>query len=116
MYSLCVIKGDGIGPEVISEALLLLEKIGCKFNISEASAGYQCYLDNDTPLPDDTVEKCKKADAILFGAVTTPQNIDNYFSPIVRLRKILNLYANVRPFFSLPLSSSRQNIHFFIFP
>ena len=114
MYSLCVIKGDGIGPEVISEALLLLGEIGCKFNISEASAGYQCYLDNGTPLPDDTVEICKQADAILFGAVTTPPNIDNYFSPIVRLRKILNLYANVRPFFSLPLSSSRQNIDFVI--
>ncbi|OGG02667.1 hypothetical protein A2W14_01310 [Candidatus Gottesmanbacteria bacterium RBG_16_37_8] len=114
MYYLCVIKGDGIGPEVISQSLLLLEEIDCKFNITEVLAGYQCYLDHGTPLPDETVKKSKQADAILFGAVTTPPNIENYFSPIVRLRKLLDLYANVRPFFSLPISVSRKNINFVI--
>ncbi|KKS46182.1 hypothetical protein A3J20_01560 [Candidatus Gottesmanbacteria bacterium RIFCSPLOWO2_02_FULL_42_29] len=114
MYSLCVIRGDGVGPEVISETLLLLEGTSLKFNISEAYAGYQCYLDNGSSLPEDTVKKCEKSDAILFGAVTTPPIIENYFSPIVRLRKILDLYANVRPFYSLPLKSSRQNIDFVI--
>lgn len=114
MYSLCVIKGDGIGPEVISQALILLQEIDCKFDIKEGLAGYQCYLDHGTPLPVETIEKSKQADAILFGAVTTPPNIDKYFSPIVRLRKLLNLYANVRPFFSLPISVSRQNIDFVI--
>lgn len=114
MHSLCVIRGDGVGPEVISETLFLLEEINFKFNTSEAFAGYKCYLENGTPLPEETIKKCEKSDAILFGAVTTPPNIDNYFSPIVRLRKILDLYANVRPFYSLPLKSSRQNINFVI--
>jgi len=114
MHTLCVIKGDGVGPEVVSETLLLLQAVHWKFNIREAQAGYQCYLDNGTPLPDDTVKKCRESDAILFGAVTTPPNIPNYFSPIVRLRRLLNLYANVRPFYSLPLELSRQNIDFII--
>lgn len=114
MYSLCIIKGDGVGPEVISETLILLQAIQMKFNFKEAQAGYQCYLDNGTPLPDNTVKKCRQADAILFGAVTTPPNIKNYFSPIVRLRKILDLYANIRPVFSLPLAISRSNIDFVI--
>lgn len=114
MYSLCIIKGDGVGPEVISETLLLLQAIKLKFNFREAQAGYQCYLDKGIPLPDDTVKKCREADSILFGAVTTPPNIENYFSPIVRLRKILDLYANIRPFYSLPLATSRKNIDFVI--
>lgn len=114
MHTLCVIKGDGVGPEIISEALLLLDAINLKFTINEDQAGYRCYLNNGTPLPDETIKKSRESDAILFGAVTTPPNIKNYISPIVRLRKLLKLYANVRPFYSLPIAQSRQNIDFII--
>ena len=114
MPSLCIIKGDGVGPEVITQALILLREIDFKFEAEEGLAGYQCYLDCGTPLPDETFQMCKKSDAILFGAVTTPTSIDNYFSPIVRLRKLLNLFANVRPFFSLPIKSSRKDLDFTI--
>lgn len=114
MPSLCIIKGDGVGPEVITQALILLREIDFKFEAEEGLAGYQCYLDCGTPLPDETIQMCKKSDAILFGAVTTPADIDNYFSPIVRLRKLLNLFANVRPFFSLPIKSSRKDLDFTI--
>lgn len=113
-YSVCVINGDGIGIEVISETVRLLDKLPISFDFMEARAGYQCYLDSGNPLPGETILSCKKASAILFGAVTTPPNIKNYFSPIVRLRKILHLFANVRPIFSLPLSHLRQNIDFII--
>ncbi|MBM3283202.1 isocitrate/isopropylmalate dehydrogenase family protein [Candidatus Gottesmanbacteria bacterium] len=113
-YKVCIIKGDGIGPEVISEALKLLISLPLSFQFLEARAGYDCYLKTGKPLPEDTVKKCKETTAILFGAVTTPPNIRNYFSPIVKLRKILALYANVRPFFSLPLSYLRQDINFII--
>jgi isocitrate/isopropylmalate dehydrogenase len=58
---------------------------------------------------------CKKSDAVLFGAVTTPPQIEGYFSPIVRLRKELNLYANIRPFVSLPIPESRQGIDIVLF-
>ena len=113
-YTICVIKGDGIGIDVVSETLRLLDKLPISFDFMEARAGYECYLDSGNPLPEETILSCKKASAILFGAVTTPPNIKNYFSPIVRLRKILNLFANVRPIFSLPLPHLRQNIDFII--
>jgi homoisocitrate dehydrogenase len=61
-------------------------------------------------LPDSTLEQIRNADATLFGAVTTPPNIPNYFSPVVRMRQSLELYANLRPCRSIPHSSSRENI------
>jgi homoisocitrate dehydrogenase len=67
-----------------------------------------------TPLPDSTLEKARRADATLFGAVTTPPNIAGYFSAIIRLRQSLDLYANVRPCRSLPHPSSRQGIRLLI--
>lgn len=113
-YTICIIKGDGIGPDVVDEALKLISAlpIECEFIIG--TAGYDYYTQRGISLPDETIEKCKKADAILFGAVTTPPNIPNYQSPIIRLRKSLHLFANVRPIFSLPLSGVAQNINFVI--
>jgi isopropylmalate/isohomocitrate dehydrogenase-like protein len=112
--SICAIGGDGIGPEVVSEALRLLDATGITYILTSAEAGYGTYQDHGTPLPERTMQLCSQADAILFGAVTTPPNIPNYFSPIVRLRRELGLYANVRPFFSLPIESSRKGIDFVI--
>lgn len=114
IYTICVIKGDGIGPEVIDQSLQLLEQLPIPFRFIEARAGYDCYKDIGTPLPSDTIKKCESADSVLFGAVTSPPNIKNYFSPIVRLRKVLDLFANVRPFISLPISNTRQDINFII--
>ncbi len=113
-YTICVIKGDGIGPEVIDQSLQLLEQLPIPFRFVEARAGYDCYLNCGIPLPSHTIDTCKMADAILFGAVTSPPHIKNYFSPIVKLRRDLNLYANIRPFFSLPLPGTRQDINFTI--
>jgi len=113
-YKICVIKGDGIGPEVIEETLRLLNKTKIKFEFKKAEAGFNTYKKQGTPLPEETVSICKQSDATLFGAVTTPPKIENYFSPIVELRKRLNLYANVRPFISLPIPASRTNLDFVI--
>lgn len=113
-YKICVIGGDGIGPEVISETLRLLNETPIKFKFESAEAGFDTYKEQGTPLPEKTISMCRRSDAILFGAVMTPPNIKNYFSPIVKLRKTLNLYANVRPFFSLPIESSRPNLDFII--
>ena len=113
-HRICIIEGDGIGPEVIGAGLRLLASLPLSFDFSQARAGYRSYEETGTSLPPETVEACRQADAVLFGAVTTPPAIPNYYSPIVRLRKELDLYANVRPFFSLPLASSRQGIDFII--
>jgi isopropylmalate/isohomocitrate dehydrogenase-like protein len=109
-YTICTIGGDGIGPEVVGETVKLLKKLPISFDFVRADAGFGAYQKWDTPLPEKTITLCKNADAVLFGAVTSPPNIQNYFSPIVRLRKLLDTYANVRPFSSLPLADFRQNI------
>lgn len=113
-YKICAIGGDGVGPELVEQGLKLLNNCDIDLNVTHADAGYRAYEKYGSPLPDETIEKCKKSDAILFGAVTTPPHIEGYFSPIVRLRKLLNLYANVRPVFSLPIKDSVKNIDFII--
>jgi isopropylmalate/isohomocitrate dehydrogenase-like protein len=109
-YTICTIGGDGIGPEVINETMRLLKKLPLDLRFIPLEAGYGAYQKHGTSLPEETIIKCKQADAILFGAVTTPPKIENYFSPIVKLRKLLDTYANMRPFKSLPLTDFRQNI------
>jgi len=113
-YQICIMGGDGIGPEVTAESIKLLVAIGIDFNFTNAEIGFGAYKKYGTPLPKKTVDICKKSDAILFGAITTPSNIKGYSSPIVRLRKVLDLYANVRPFKSLPIPGQKQGIDFVI--
>mgnify|MGYP001558613862 FL=1 len=106
--------GDGIGPEVTAQSIKLLEATGIGFGFMHAEIGFETYKKYGTPLPEKTIEICRKSDAILFGAITTPPNIKGYFSPIVRLRKTLDLYANVRPFKSLPIPDQKHGIDFII--
>lgn len=114
-YNIAVIGGDGIGPEVIGEAITLLKETNISFNFSYLEGGYGAYKKYKTPLPSQTITMCKKSDAILFGAVTTPPHIKKYKSPIISLRKLFDLYANVRPFTSLSIPSQRQNIDIILF-
>lgn len=105
-YTIAVIKGDGIGPEIVSEAMLVLEKIGQKFGhtftFQEVLAG-GCSIDaNGIPLTDETVEICKKADSVLLGAVGGPKwdNVPSKKRPekaLLGLRAALGLFANIRP-------------------
>jgi len=113
-YQICYMGGDGIGPDVTIESIRLLQATGISFNFVQAEIGFEAYNKYGTPLPQKTIEICKKSDAILFGAITTPPNIKGYFSPIVRLRKNLDLYANVRPFKSLPIPNQKPGIDFII--
>ena len=105
-YNIAVIKGDGIGPEIVSEAMLVLEKIGEKFghtfNFQEVLAG-GCSIDaNGIPLTDETIEICKNADSVLLGAVGGPKwdNVPSAKRPekaLLGLRAALGLFANIRP-------------------
>ncbi|MGL4791437.1 MAG: isocitrate/isopropylmalate family dehydrogenase, partial [Anaerotignaceae bacterium] len=104
--NLAVIKGDGIGPEVITEAMKTLEvvgeKFGHKFNFTEVLAG-GCAIDaTGQCLPEETVEVCKKSDSVLLGAVGGPKwdNVAGDQRPeraLLGLREKLGLYANLRP-------------------
>jgi len=109
-YHICLLPGDGIGPEVIAEAEKLLRALPLNVDFTYGEIGYAAYQKLGTPLPDETLEKVRKMDATLFGAVTTPPNIPNYFSAIIRLRQTFDLYANLRPCKSFDHPSSRPGI------
>lgn len=102
-YKICVIRGDGIGNDVIDAGLKLLSHVNLDFDYSYAEAGYDCYLKNGTSIPQKTIEVCRDADATFFGAVSSPPDIPDYKSAIVTLRKELDLFVNVRPIKSLPV-------------
>jgi homoisocitrate dehydrogenase len=113
-YKICLLPGDGIGPEVIDCAVRVLRALPLEWDFIEGGIGYSEYQRSGSPLPDETLQKIRGADAALFGAVTTPPNIPNYFSPVVRMRQSLDLYANLRPIRSIPHPSSRPGIDFVI--
>ncbi|KAK2878186.1 homoisocitrate dehydrogenase [Arthroderma sp. PD_2] len=98
-----LIPGDGIGREVIPAGRRILEalpaSLGLKFSFVDLEAGYDTFVRTKTALPDKTVDTLKKeCDGALFGAVSSPSSkVAGYSSPIVALRKKLDLYANVRP-------------------
>jgi len=109
-----LIPGDGIGREVIPAVADVLRALLPDARFVEAEAGFGAYERHGTPLPDATLAACRDADAILFGAVTTPPDIPGYRSPILRLRQELGLAANLRPVRSLPIPTSRPGVDLLI--
>lgn len=104
--SIAVLPGDGIGPEVVTESIKVLEAVGNRFGhdfvLSNGRIGGNAIDEYGTPLPQETVETCNQSDAILFGAVGGPQWDDpaNDVRPedgILAIRKSLGLFANLRP-------------------
>src|SRR5271157_6546613 len=113
-YKICLLPGDGIGPGVIDCAVEVLRALPVEWDFMKGGIGYTEYQRGGSPLPEETLKKIRSTDATLFGAVTTPPNIPNYFSPVVRMRQALDLYANLRPCRSIPHQSSRPGIDFMI--
>ena len=105
-YRIAVLKGDGIGPEIVEQAQKVLDKAGEKFGFAvkyqEALLG-GCAIDaTGVPLPQETVDICKGADATLLGAVGGPQwdNQPGNNRPekgLLGIRSALGLFANLRP-------------------
>lgn len=105
--NIAVLPGDGIGPEVTDEAIKVLKAIAMEFEhtfrFKYGDVGAMAIDNTGDPLPDKTLELCKKCDAILFGSIGHPK-YDNDPSAKVRpeqgllkLRKELGLFANIRP-------------------
>ena len=113
-YRICLLPGDGIGPEVIGCAEQVLRALPLDLDFVRSEIGFGAYERLGTPLPDSTLEEIRLSSAALFGAVATPPNLPGYFSPVVRMRQSLELYANLRPCQSIPHSSSRPNIDILI--
>ena len=106
---LTVIKGDGIGPDIVDAALSVLDAVGATFDIEEVAVG-KAALDGgaDDPLPDDALASIERTGLVLKGPVTTPSG-GGYRSVNVAMRKHFDLYANVRPTISLPGTKSRYD-------
>lgn len=113
-HRICLLPGDGIGPEVVGQARRVLDALQVPVEFSQGEIGYGAYQKLGTPLPEETLEEVRRADATLFGAVTTPPNIPGYFSAIIRLRQTFELFANIRPCHSIPHPSSRPQINLVI--
>ena len=104
---IAVLPGDGIGPEIVAEAVKVLKALGPSFDLEEAPVGGAAYDLFGHPLPPATLELAKKADAILFGAVGDWKydTLAREFRPeqaILGLRKHLALFANFRPAICYP--------------
>lgn len=106
MYKIAVLPGDGIGVEIVPEAVKVLEGIGKKyghqFGFESALIGGAAIDETGIPLPEETLELCKKSDAVLLGAVggpkwdTLPVHLRPEGAALLGLRKALGLYGNLR--------------------
>ncbi|MBL0708231.1 MAG: 3-isopropylmalate dehydrogenase [Sulfurimonas sp.] len=105
-YKIALIKGDGIGPEVIDEAVKVLDSVaafaGFHFEYEEALMGGIAYDITGDPLPKETIEIALKSDAVLFGAIGGEKwdKLERELRPesgLLRFRKELGVYANLRP-------------------
>ncbi|XXQ68777.1 3-isopropylmalate dehydrogenase [Neisseriaceae bacterium B1] len=102
---IAILRGDGIGPEIVREAVRVLDKLieqGLDVAYDYAPLGGEAYDQYGAPYPEFTQNLCRKADAVLLGAVGSPQydNLERPLRPergLLAIRKDLNLFANLRP-------------------
>src|SRR5262249_42388315 len=104
LYRIAVLAGDGIGPEVVEEALKVLHEVAVpghlEFAFDEGDAGAGCSRGTGEELPRETLEVCQAADAILFGAAGLPDGRfpdGTEIAPQLTLRIALDLYVGLRP-------------------
>ncbi len=110
--NIAVILGDGIGPEVTNQSIKILdalaEKFNHKFNYTYGLMGADAIDKTGNPLPDETIEICLNSDAILFGAIGHPKYDNDPTAKVrpeqglLKLRKTLQLFANIRPVTTYP--------------
>ncbi len=114
MYKVAVIAGDGIGPEVIAEALKVVAASGVVLETVEYDLGAGRYERTGEVLPDSVLDELRRADAILLGAVGPPIGSTAVPSGVIerglllKLRFELDLYINMRPFTGSPGSVARR--------
>ena len=116
LFKVAVLAGDGIGPEVMAEALKVLDAVEKRYHVTfertPANVGGAGIDLEGRALPETTVNICKAADAILFGSVggpkweTLPPDEQPERGALLPLRKIFGLYANLRPAIIFPSLTS----------
>jgi 3-isopropylmalate dehydrogenase len=103
-YKVAVLPGDGIGPEVIDEALKVLKACGADMDFEHGLLGGAAFDEVGTPLPEETLKTCLASDAVLMGAVGGPKwdkvepvSLRPEIGGLLAIRRGLGLYANIRP-------------------
>jgi isocitrate dehydrogenase (NAD+) len=109
MHNVTLIKGDGIGPSIMDEAVKVIEASGVKIHWEEAYAGMAAFEKFGTPLPDETMESIDKTRLAFKGPLTTGVGGNGFRSINVALRQKYDLYANVRPAKSWPGVKTRYD-------
>ena len=119
-YKITVLPGDGIGPEVVAQGLKVLnavaEKYKLDFQTEEALIGACAIDETGSALPDETIEKCLASDAVLLGAVGHPKYDNDPKAKVrpeqglLKIRKSLGLFANIRPVKTYPLLYDKSPI------
>jgi 3-isopropylmalate dehydrogenase len=119
-FKVAVLSGDGIGPEVMTEALKVLDAVEEKFNVAFertfANVGGIAIDDDGQALPDKTVDVCKASDAILFGSVggpkweSLPPDEQPERGALLPLRKIFGLFCNLRPAIIFPALTGASSL------
>jgi 3-isopropylmalate dehydrogenase len=103
---IAVLAGDGIGPEIVAEAVKIIhclqQDFGFDTELETAAIGGAGYDESGKPLPDETLALCEQADAVLFGAIGGPKydNLERELRPekgLLNLRSSLSLFSNLRP-------------------
>jgi 3-isopropylmalate dehydrogenase len=111
-FKIGVLAGDGIGPEIVEQAVKVMDavatKFGHKFNYTEALVGAIAIDETGNPYPDETHQVCLESDAVLFGAIGDPKYDNNPAAKVrpeqglLGMRQKLGLYANIRPVATFP--------------
>lgn len=111
-YRIATLPGDGIGPEIVDQAIKVLDavanKFGHTFNFEQAYVGAVAIDKTGVPYPDETHELCMNSDAVLFGAIGDPKYDNDPTAKVrpeqglLKMRKELGLYANIRPVTTFP--------------
>jgi homoisocitrate dehydrogenase len=114
-YRIALIPGDGVGKEVVPAVRQVLEALPLRFDFVALDAGWEVFERTGTALPQRTAAVIRSCDGAIFGATQSPsQKVAGYNSPILALRKQLDLYANLRPVVSMPVPGSRPGIDLLI--
>ena len=119
IWNVAVLPGDGTGPELIETSMKVLDAVKKKFNIkintTLGEAGIHCMEKFKTNLPAKTIELLKKSHCVIKGPMTTPEGAGSQVSAAVKMRKMFDLYANVRPVKTIPgVESLKPNIDLII--
>lgn len=110
-YTIVLLPGDGIGPEVIAAAQAVLEASELPARYLSYPIGYACFRREGTALPPETLAAVRAADGVLLGAVGSPlERVPGYRSPVVALRRELELFACLRPVRTPPLPGARPGV------